>query len=415
MNTADERLLSEGRIRLAIQRAAWKYPFHAAVLERFVLAVNPQVQTMGVSVFGERVHLWHRPAFVLALPIDQLVGVLIHEVNHVVFGHLQLDLKDFPDQWALLIATEVTVNEFVNEPLPPGCILLEQFPDLPRSESTVQRYHRLAGSTKRIKVMPLADFLAGGGRLDQPARGKDGEELVLVLDDHGAWQRDTDLQSSKEVLGELLADAAINVGPARVPEYLRGAMADLGIGTDPGSDADAPGQRTGQLHWRQLLRRYVGQSAAVRSDLRHPARRFPGLVGIVPGRRQLGGHPHILAVIDTSASMTVDLLEQVSGELARLASDYQITVVECDTMIQKTYRYRPLKVVFGRGGTDLRPPLERVFLRKHRADLVVYFTDGIGPAPDKKPAVPLIWCLTPGGETPAPWGRTIRMEHTVDG
>jgi hypothetical protein len=45
-------------------------------------------------------------------------GVLLHEVHHVVFGHVVADPDDFPDRWARIVAEEVTVNEFVTEPLP---------------------------------------------------------------------------------------------------------------------------------------------------------------------------------------------------------------------------------------------------------------------------------------------------------
>jgi predicted metal-dependent peptidase len=85
-------------------------------------------------------------------------------------------------------------------------------------------------------------------------------------------------------------------------------------------------------------------------------------------------------------------------------------VVECDTKVQKVYRYRRrLQQVRGRGGTDFRPPLERAFLAKLRAELVIYFTDGDGEAPSKPPSCPLIWCLTEGGESPAAWGQVVRM------
>ena len=86
------------------------------------------------------------------------------------------------------------------------------------------------------------------------------------------------------------------------------------------------------------------------------------------------------------------------------------TVVECDTSIHAVYRYRPIKKVYGRGGTDLRPPLDPKFLRKHKADLAVYFTDGYGPAPAVRPRIPVIWCLTEGGEKPSTWGEEIRMD-----
>jgi predicted metal-dependent peptidase len=72
------------------------------------------------------------------------------------------------------------------------------------------------------------------------------------------------------------------------------------------------------------------------------------------------------------------------------------------------YRRR-LECVQGRGGTDFRPALERRFLAPLRPEVIVYFTDGLGEAPARKPDWPLVWCLVPGGQPPAPYGRVIRM------
>jgi predicted metal-dependent peptidase len=118
-----------------------------------------------------------------------------------------------------------------------------------------------------------------------------------------------------------------------------------------------------------------------------------------------------MVVIDTSASMTDDLLELIDAELAKLARGHDVTIVECDYSIQRVYEYRHrLKTLAGRGGTNFRPPLEKQFLRKHHPDLIVFFTDGEGPAPAKPPRVPLIWCVTPRGRAPVDWGKKIQME-----
>src|SRR5262249_5735818 len=142
-----------------------------------------------------------------------------------------------------------------------------------------------------------------------------------------------------------------------------------------------------------------------------PPRRFPALVGVVPGRALTPTKPRVLAVLDTSGSITRRLLALINGELARLARHFAVTVVECDARVQRVYPYRPLGRVLGRGGPALRPPLDPRFLGEHRPDLVVFFTDGLGPAPERPPRPPLIWCLGPGGARPAPWGRVIRMDE----
>ena len=110
--------------------------------------------------------------------------------------------------------------------------------------------------------------------------------------------------------------------------------------------------KQGQLDWRHLLRRYVGQLFQVRPVFNRPPRRFPSLVGIIPGKRRESERPKIMAVIDTSASITPELLQQIDAELAGLARHYTVTVVECDAMIHAVYAYRAIKSVSGRGGTD---------------------------------------------------------------
>jgi len=89
---------------------------------------------------------------------------------------------------------------------------------------------------------------------------------------------------------------------------------------------------------------------------------------------------------------------------------HEVHVVECDANIHAVYRLtRRLPRVHGRGGTDLRPPFAAGVLAKVRPDVVVYFTDGEGPAPERAPGVPVLWCLTRGGSKPTGWGRALTL------
>jgi predicted metal-dependent peptidase len=402
-NHPTQALPAAGRVRLGLTRLADRYPFHARVLEQFVLQHRPDVGTMGVCVQGDKVLLLFNAKFVLQTPLAQLIGVLLHEVHHVVFGHVLADPDDFPDFWARTVAEEVTVNEYVWERLPPDVITLDQFPDLPLRESTRERYERLK------KVPPNQRFPIEIGVILVPGQGR-GQR---TLDDHGVWGEVVDRQAPQEVLAEVLQQAAWQ---ANVPDELRAAIQAQGIGTQPGHEeylvrSDA----RGKLDWRQLLRRYVGQALEPSPSLNRPPRRLPDLVGIVPSRNYRPLRPKVLAIIDSSGSIMDEPLEEIAGELSRLARSHAVTVVECDAAIHKTYAFRgKLEPILGRGGTDLRPPFEPKFLAKHRPDLALYFTDGFGPAPGQAPKVPVIWCLT-RGDTPrrrggGPSTCTVRSE-----
>jgi predicted metal-dependent peptidase len=448
-----------GRIRLAIRRLAYEFPFHAAILERLQLMARPEVGTMAVSVLGDDVFLMYHHEFILGITADELVGVLLHEIHHVLFGHVLIDPARYSDTWALTVSEEVTVNEFIRAPLPGDPIILDRFPGLPPLESTEERYRRLRkvrgrdrvgsppappkgprGNGDRAGEPPVGESKKAGkrrqgsrsgrrtqgpaaaGSSGRPAVGVGGGrdhpgpgDLGQVLDDHSVWaEARRDPERSKQAIREVVQEALLEVGSGRLPKYLRPAMEGLGIGSEPSADRyELQSGDRGHLDWRRLLRRYTGEELKVRPTFSRPPRRFPDLIGILPGQRRMPSRPRILTIIDTSASISPVLLEQIDAELAGLARRSSITVVECDSQIQRTYPYRRrLEAVQGRGGTDFGPPLEPAFLRKHRPDLVVFFTDGLGPAPVVPPPIPVIWCLVPEGKAPARWGRIIIMEES---
>lgn len=531
-NKSQNESQARGCIDIAIQRLAEKYPFHVAVLERFDIRCQPEVSTMGVTVVDDDIRLLFNPEFVINTPLDELGGVLLHEVHHIIFGHVLADPTDYSDEWARTVAEEVTVNEFITEPLPEGAIRLQMYPSLRPMKSTVDRYAQLKRRKRRPPIRSLTDPKSNGSVLQappgksssadagsnstvqadsqkQPSANKDGQKNIrsanraadnavqqsdmapakqpgrgpakqartgsanrtdaktakrpgagsanqletgttipsaaglarqpdagsakqsgakssmpqprlsqseqddpgIVLDDHSVWQAARqDRRRSEAAVRSVLHDAAIAVGLDRVPEYLLQALTTTAPGLSSGDGVyELTGDVNAHVNWQRLLRRYVGRQFAIRPNLTRPARRFPALVGIVPGRRRRASRPRIMAVIDTSGSITDDLLELISAELSKLARAYDVTVVECDFVIHNVYLYKPIRSVQGRGGTDLRPPFEPDFLRQCRPDLIVYFTDGHGPAPENSPRIPMIWCLTPGGTRPAAWGRIIQM------
>jgi predicted metal-dependent peptidase len=439
---------AEGKIYLATERLMGRYPFHASILERCKVRPMPEVGTMGITVSAGEIVLLHNPAFILELRIDELGGVLLHEVHHVVLGHVLASPEDFPDQWARTVAEEVTANEFIHEPLPQGAMTLDRFPGLPPMESTAQRYNRLrkpqrrpALGTLQVAQEPATCCASPSKASQQPQQdndtstnssqenkcstrhnGKDAGAVEHIqempdgrletLDDHTVWtEAFQHSDQSRDVIRDLVQEATFQVGLEEIPPELYPVLSSMGVGRQEGQSClELERVKGGRQNWRWLLRQHIGQVLEPRPDFTRPPRRFPHLIGVFPAQLRQAAKPIILAVVDTSESITSRLLEQINGELARLARSFRVKVVECDAKIQRVYEYRPLKHVHGRGGTDLRPPLKRKFLRRHRPDLVVYFTDGEGPAPVRRPGTPVIWCLTPEGKRPATWGHCLRMD-----
>jgi predicted metal-dependent peptidase len=393
--------VAAGAVRVASARLADGYPFHARVLEKFRVVPSPAVGTMGVTATVGGVLLAYNPGFVLGLTADELGGVLLHEVHHVVLGHLGLDPADFPDAWAFVVACEVSVNEFVTLPLPGGAIRLGQFPHLPPMESTAARYDRLA------RTPPTARFaLSGAGGVTCPG-GDPAAEAGELVDNHAVWAAGDDPAAVREAVAALLNEAAAEAGG--VPPELRDAVRAVGRGT-AGEVYVLAGGREGVLDWRRLLRHYLGRSTRVQGSYARPPRRFPEQAGVTPGRLRRPDAAAVVAVLDTSGSVDEPTIEAIDGELRRIARTREVVVVEADCVIHRVYPYRTrLECVQGRGGTDFRPALAPEFLGPLRPEVIVYFTDGVGEAPAEAPGWPLIWCLVPGGRSPAPYGRVIHM------
>ena len=48
---------------------------------------------------------------------------------------------------------------------------------------------------------------------------------------------------------------------------------------------------------------------------------------------------------------------------------------------------------------------------REQPDLLLFFTDGCGTAPEQRPAYPVMWVLTSDGSQPADWGCVMRFKN----
>ncbi|MHA2090956.1 MAG: vWA domain-containing protein [Candidatus Kariarchaeaceae archaeon] len=120
----------------------------------------------------------------------------------------------------------------------------------------------------------------------------------------------------------------------------------------------------------------------------------------------------ILLAVDTSGSIHESELRQFLTEAQAILEtirNVRLIIVDCDADIQQVTTYEHGESVRrhkfkGQGGTDLRPAFDLV--DQYDVDLLVYFTDGQGPIPDRAPIIPVIWILTTA-ETPN-FGKIIR-------
>jgi len=371
----------------ATDRLAAEQPLHAGILAQWKTIEDNTIPTMAIGYCRGRLLLLFNPFFIRSVTLDELAAVLSHEANHVLFGHCTRAPAEDENSAVMTIAAEVTVNEWVAGSLPGEPVVLRDYPLLPPNEDTLTRYDRL------LAILPA---------------GKD------TLDDHSHWAA---IRASEHLAGALIATTIAKAWKAltpvqkaqiRLPDMAK-ANIEAAVESTTRAELELIGVGRPSIPWQQVLRKAVGRSLSKRSVFTKPPRRFPEMVGIFPGRARQSAKPRIMAVIDTSGSMSSSSLAAISAELDVMAKGHAVIVVECDCQIREVYPYRPIQQLSGRGGTDFRPVFEAPFLQQHRPDLLVYFTDGHGVVPAYKPKIPTIWCLTPYGQHPCVWGAVVRI------
>ncbi len=368
-----------------------RYPFYAAVLAQMHPVDDATVDVMAVSGHQEGLRLHVNSEYFASHP-EHVHGVLLHEVHHVVLGHLsEPKFRDpaYPD--LMRLAMEMSANEHIKEPLPDNIVTWKDFArhGVRAGQSTMERYNRLAERRNEGALVHLPLRLCGVGVVLGSCIPKEIFDDVPGTDQDGRERR---RRAKPEIVGRVLREAARTT--MRSQRRVFGTVAGELI--EKLTRVSEPPRVW--IDWRDALRNLVDQVRAPRHSYQRPSRRFPERVGELPGRKWLPDEldrPRLLVAVDTSGSMITDELEEVGRQLRALGNLARITVAECDVEIQRVYRFEgKLESVTGRGGTDLRPVFEADFLAKHRPSAVVYFTDGYGPYPDHNPGVRTLWVLT---------------------
>jgi predicted metal-dependent peptidase len=380
-----------------------QYPYYAHLLANLEVVLDPSVDTMGVSLHAA---LGRGPRYYLHVNIDNLMrtpqflrGILLHEVHHIALGHLAHPKFFGAAQRDLMqIAQETSANEHIVEQLPEPVLWqhYEKF-GLRAGQSTLQRYELLCAARAE-------------GR--EPKAQRPGQQL----DEHGWQERPGPLPGgvteTRDVIQRARDEGAEDAERARQAPQEQARRAQRIAGHTPdqllaqlGGTHDT---REVELDWRAALQTFVARTRAPAHTWSRPSRRFPARIGIIPGRayqHRPALRPSLIVAIDTSLSMSERELTEVSLQLQPLSELAQLWIVECDVTIARSYAFQGrLDHVKGRGGTDLRPVFAPDVLRQHRADGVVYFTDGDGPYPGQAPALPVLWILTKPSEFRCPWG-----------
>ncbi|MET9898639.1 VWA-like domain-containing protein [Streptomyces sp. NPDC006446] len=353
--------------------AARVRPYLATALFALHTVESRWVPTMAVD---RHWRCYVSPGFVDRMPVEDLAGVWVHEVSHLLRDHhgrservaRERGLTGPGERLRMNIAADCEINDdaFGEGLVRPEGAVTPQLLRLPPGE-LMEDYLR------RFRLGPLTQDLAW---LDCGS-GADGREREWDLGPDGAHG----LSAQERDAVRFRVAQGIKARPGKSPQgWQRWA-----------EEAFHPPQP-----WRELLGAAVRSAASgsgVGEDYTYgrPSRRAAGVPGVVlPSLRRRP--PRVSVVIDTSGSVSDAELGSALLEVSAISRAVGgrrdlITVVSCDAaagIAHPLCRAEGIPLMGG-GGTDLRSGFAAALRAQPRPDVVVVLTDGQTPWPESRP------------------------------
>ncbi len=402
-----ERIISASLLRLRM-----KSPFFATLaLFTRVQATQtlPTAATDGQDIFINEEFVRSRSVRgAQSLSSPQVDALLLHEVLHAALLHVLRRGQREPMLWN--VAADIVVNGMIAQhkgfELPNGGIRDPKLEHL----SVEEIYEILLPNTTYYSLCEL-DLLTQ----PPPDASGDGQDC------HGKQENP---QSKIQTPNSKIDSGSLGQAKqASLEAHWRNAMQQaMVVARSSNSQGNIPAgiQRElgaltqAQLDWRSYLWRYLVRTP---SDFTGFDRRFIGRKLYLEALE--GESVQVFVAVDTSGSVRDQEMRLFLSEVLGILNAYPH--LDCELYYADADAYGPYSLTnnsqiprpVGGGGTSFVPFFEKVSASRdwYTSGVCVYLTDGYGTFPEKPPALPVLWVVTPGGLglEQFPFGEAVRL------
>jgi len=381
-------------------------PFYGILLSRMRLQIvdepNRGLAYVGYSTISINVNK-DLPVNFVSLPVDSRVTLIKHELQHVIFGHLD-SLVDLDKHVANIAQDAVIHRNLLKENIncldyfPPGIVrpILDKqgtYIGLTfgsgsnRSDYIIQDFDKLDWYAIYLAIIPemekreeIVEYDFNDVELGLPSL-KDKEEFEEAL-----------IQAAEMEWGNLPASIQSRIKQLREPE----------------------------ISWNSYLYNLIRTEISKTDYTWIADSRFSHITLMTPQFKNESIKDVYLAM-DTSGSMSQKDIDDGISEFKHLREtiDFRLSFVQCDAKVQDVQTYEKYEEpewerisTLGRGGTDFRPVFELVKEKTSEFDrpaLLVYYTDCQGTFPLIKPDFTVIW-VTKNLSAKPPFGSIITIK-----
>jgi predicted metal-dependent peptidase len=432
MNKAEDKIKMECLSALATARMSIRknFPYYSTIIYGLIPRMAPGYGTLGVT---PGMVLIVDPTWYVGMEneIDDAVkglerkrmaddmraGVLIHEAHHILRGLERIEslVAAGEDRGIVNKMFDIPINDSLkksNVPLPSWVIYSStyKFPEGLTGEQYLELFKKSPSAQKEEKSQRNNKKVGAGNCGGCAGNPTDGE--VEKAFDEAVGRSSVDKSRIRRGALKELQDAVKSGACGNMPA---GLEETLGKG-------DEKAMVPWEAKCRHIIRASAGRIISGRSDFsyRRPSRRSWTRGIIRPG--MVDRNPEIMLMEDSSASQSETQLRQGRAEMVKVFKSLGIDEAWfCDVDAQVAMAPKRVRVtdinklpVHGRGGTDFRPGIALAQTLKPRPELLIYFTDGDGTAPEKAPKnMEVIWCIVPSahGRKPANWGHLVLVSN----
>jgi predicted metal-dependent peptidase len=397
------------RLSASIFRLTSAAPFFAALARYARLESSleiPTAATDGISIF------WN-PDFLRSLSKLERDAVLLHEVLHCALSHITRRGLREAKLWN--IACDIVVNGMIAAEgkftLPKGHI---RMPDL--EHLAVEEVYALLQKQMPILELPMLDLLEIAPSDCQGQGNQDGDGKS---EQDGDSKGNENSEGKQDSMGKQAHMGLTPAQKARLEQHwreamLRAEMSSKNQGSLPlGMQRELARLGRSQLNWQALLARFLIRTP---NDFTDFDRRF--LHQKIYLEALEGERVQTYVCMDTSGSIGNKEMNLLFTEVQAALRAYP--QVGCELFFADADLYGGFQIKArdkmpnpqGGGGTDFRPFFAHLERQHLQSDTVaIYLTDGYGSFPQKKPRLPVLWVVVPGGleSDRFPFGTVIRM------
>ncbi len=378
MKKPEEKALERAKIQLMqIPNTV----FYTTILFSLKQSWTNEVQTAGT----DGLNLYINPDFFLDLTEKQRIGILVHELGHVILSHMTREGSRHHKVWNA--AGDHVINLSIisvgNYELPAGGLCDTRFTDM----FTEQVYNILWEECKK-------DTEAGGSGADGIAI-PGGEDIMTPEDS-------VEIEATKKAVADIVLKASLQAKAMnQMPGELPGEM-----------EIHLQSVLNPKLPWNLIMQNYLTSFAKDDYSWSKPNRRY------LPEFYMPSPHSEAVAkfavAIDLSGSVSIEEASYFIAELAmaqEILKPEEMLLLTFDTEIREIQTITPdtdiLKELHftGGGGTDVQELFEWAI--ENDPEVMLIFTDGYMPETEYLPSCPVIWLIHDNSYFTSPIGEVI--------